>query len=36
MIISDPGNLYEPWEMVWKKLYQADYEFIDVECHAPY
>jgi len=36
MIINDPGNLYEPWEMVWKKLYQADYEFIDVECHAPY
>jgi len=36
MIINDPGHLYEPWEMVWKKLYQEDYEFIDVECHAPY
>lgn len=36
MIINDPGHLYEPWEMVWKKLYQPDYEFIPVECHAPY
>lgn len=36
MIINDPGNLYEPWEMVWKKLYVEGYEFIDVECHAPY
>ncbi len=36
MIINDPGHLYEPWEMIWKKLYQEDYEFIAVECHAPY
>ncbi len=36
MIINDPVHLYEPWEMVWKKLYQEDYEFIEVECHAPY
>lgn len=36
MIINDPGHLYEPWEMVWKKLYQANYEFIEVECHTPY
>ena len=36
MIINDPGHLYEPWEMVWKKLYQENYEFIEVECHTPY
>ena len=36
MIINDPGHLYEPWEMVWKKLYQENYEFIEVECHIPY
>jgi hypothetical protein len=36
MTINDPVNLYEPWEMVWKKLYKEDYEFIPVECHAPY
>ena len=36
MIIDDPGHLYEPWEMVWKKLYQENYEFIEVECHTPY
>lgn len=36
MIINDPGRLTEPWEMVWKKLYQENYEFIEVECHAPY
>ena len=36
MIINDPGNLAEPWEMVWKKLYTPNYEFIAVECHAPY
>ena len=36
MIINDPGHLYEPWEMVWKKLYQENYEFIEVECHMPY
>ena len=36
MIINDPTHLYEPWEMVWKKLYTENYEFIDVECHAPY
>lgn len=36
MIINDPVNLNEPWEMVWKKLYKEDYEFIPVECHAPY
>ena len=36
MIIDDPGHLYEPWEMVWKKLYQENYEFIEVECHIPY
>ncbi len=36
MIINDPGHLYEPWEMVWKKLYTENYEFIAVECHAPY
>lgn len=36
MIINDPAHLYEPWEMVWKKLYQENYEFIEVECHAPY
>jgi len=35
MIIHDPGNLSEPWEMVWKKLYNDDYEFIPVECHTP-
>ena len=36
MIINDPMHLYEPWEMVWKKLYVENYEFIAVECHAPY
>ena len=36
MIITDPGYLTEPWEMVWKKLYRENYEFIPVECHAPY
>ena len=36
MIINDPRHLYEPWEMVWKKLYQENYEFIEVECHTPY
>lgn len=36
MIINDPTHLYEPWEMVWKKLYIENYEFIEVECHAPY
>lgn len=36
MIINDPAHLYEPWEMVWKKLYKEDYEFIPVECHKPY
>ena len=36
MIIMDPGYLTEPWEMVWKKLYREEYEFIPVECHAPY
>lgn len=36
MIINDPAHLYEPWEMIWKKLYIEDYEFIEVECHAPY
>jgi hypothetical protein len=36
MIINDPTHLYEPWEMVWKKLYTESYEFIAVECHAPY
>jgi len=36
MIIRDPGYLTEPWEMVWKKLYMEEYEFIPVECHAPY
>jgi len=36
MIINDPAHLYEPWEMVWKKLYTENYEFIAVECHAPY
>ena len=36
MIIIDPEYLTEPWEMVWKKLYRADYEFIPVECHVPY
>ena len=36
MIINDPSHLTEPWEMVWKKLYTENYEFIDVECHAPY
>jgi len=36
MIIVDPGHLYEPWEMVWKKLYIENYEFIEVECHVPY
>ena len=36
MIMDDPGHLYEPWEMVWKKLYQENYEFIEVECHIPY
>jgi hypothetical protein len=35
MIIHDPGNLSEPWEMVWKKRYMDDYEFIPVECHRP-
>ncbi len=35
MIINDPTHLYEPWEMVWKKLYTESYEFIAVECHAP-
>jgi hypothetical protein len=35
MIINDPGHLYEPWERVWKKLYTENYEFIEVECHAP-
>lgn len=36
MIIRDPGHLTEPWEMVWKKLYRENYEFIPVECYAPY
>ena len=36
MIIRDPGYLTEPWEMVWKKLYRENYEFIPVECYAPY
>ena len=36
MIIVDPEYLIEPWEMVWKKLYRENYEFIPVECHAPY
>ena len=36
MIINDPGYLTEPWEMVWKKLYRENYEFIPVECHVPY
>jgi len=36
MIIRDPEYLTEPWEMVWKKLYREEYEFIPVECHAPY
>ena len=36
MIINDPTHLYEPWEMVWKKLYKENYEFIEVECHVPY
>ena len=36
MIIVDPGYLTEPWEMVWKKLYTEGYEFIPVECYAPY
>ena len=36
MIIHDPGHLTEPWEMVWKKLYRENYEFIPVECHTPY
>lgn len=36
MIITDPGYLTEPWEMVWKKLYTEGYEFIPVECYAPY
>ena len=36
MIIVDPDYLTEPWEMVWKKLYTEGYEFIPVECYAPY
>ena len=36
MIIRDPGYMTEPWEMVWKKLYRENYEFIPVECYAPY
>ena len=36
MIIVDPGYLTEPWEMVWKKLYTEGYEFIPVECYAPF
>lgn len=36
MIINDPDHLNEPWEMVWKKLYTENYEFIAVECHTPY
>ena len=36
MIINDPDYLYEPWEMVWKKLYTENYEFIPVECYSPY
>ena len=36
MIIVDPEFLTEPWEMVWKKLYTEGYEFIPVECYAPY
>jgi hypothetical protein len=35
MIINDPGHLTEPWEMVWKKLYTPNYEFIAVECYTP-
>ena len=35
MIIHDPGHLSEPWEMVWKKRYTDNYEFIPVECHTP-
>ena len=35
MIIEDPGHLTETWEMPWRKLYMADYEFIAVECHKP-
>lgn len=36
MKISDPLYLDESWEMVWTKLYKEGYEFIPVECHAPY
>ena len=36
MMINDPGYLKEPREMVWKKLYRENYEFIPVECHVPY
>lgn len=36
MIIRDTEYLSEPWEMVWKKLYRENYEFIPVECYAPY
>ncbi len=35
MIIEDPGHLTEAWEMLWKKLYMEDYQFIAVECHTP-
>jgi hypothetical protein len=35
-VINDPEHLSEPWEMVWRKLYTGNYEFIAVECHTPH
>ena len=37
MVITDPGNLTQPWEIGSVKYYTAEpYNFIEVECRLPY
>lgn len=37
MVITDPGNLTEPWEIGSVKYFTAEpYDFIEVDCRLPY
>lgn len=35
MIVTDPGHLTEPWELIRERSYKDGYEFIENDCRPP-